>query len=145
MHKIEITPELIAELKKKAQAATPGPWVKAGSDVKTSDGGSICLYTTWQHDARYIAAFSPDIVLALLDHIGMLEKQADWLAENMADIEDEEGLPYCPHATPFIPEFCDYDIEQADDAYFGGYLPCTGITKNCWRGAARKAAEESNA
>jgi hypothetical protein len=73
-----------ARLRQLAEAATPGPWYYDGRDIFTTQtrvdsiaSGHrlvIPLPETWHEsqavnkaDATYIAAVSPDVVLALLD------------------------------------------------------------------------------
>lgn len=82
------------ELKRKAEAATPGPWrydrkggnyIYAGND---SILGDDCYYP-WVPDARtieYIAAASPDVVLALIERVKELERDAgrlDWIQRHL--------------------------------------------------------------
>lgn len=65
-----------------AEAATPGPWIAAGPsygkplpefyncvvpDDGTDGPDDICSDTLTSEDALYIAACSPDVLLALLD------------------------------------------------------------------------------
>jgi len=75
-------------LAEKANAATPGPWLVApevcgpeGMGVYNEDGGPICEvgdpYPRGKNhpteNMRYIAAFSPDVALALIARIRQLE------------------------------------------------------------------------
>lgn len=76
-----------------AEAATPGPWRAVAGDgvgaVSADDFGCYVYLNVrkhdehadtvkrWQADARFIAAASPDVVLALLDHIEELEAERD--------------------------------------------------------------------
>lgn len=77
-----------AELRRLAEAATPGPWhfcrdkddcamvtVAPGADCSTER--SFIAVAAWadNDDAAYIAALSPDVVLGLLDRILELEKE----------------------------------------------------------------------
>lgn len=64
------------ELRKVAEAATPGPWTLIGGGeyltpiglmVAPDDGG------VWPEDATHIATFDPPTVLALLDRVAELE------------------------------------------------------------------------
>src|SRR5690606_29917376 len=92
-----LTPERLAELRRIAEAATPGPWrlrtdpryddvdrfVIASDErahiVETTQGGS------WTDEdlanARYIVTFDPPTVLDLLDEIERLRRQAKKAAE----------------------------------------------------------------
>lgn len=98
----DLTPETLAELRRLAEAATPGPWEATIFDsghskfefeasVCTQDvGDSICrmeglLRTTDNEryrtdgslDALYIAAASPDVVLGLLDRLAHMTEARD--------------------------------------------------------------------
>lgn len=89
MSKVEITPELLAELKSKAEYATPGPWEyrednAAGYNIESqndyivysgTDSDCECDYgCEKESNAAYIAAANPKVVLALLDEIDRLNK-----------------------------------------------------------------------
>jgi len=77
------------ELRARALAATPGPWHlnKFGGVVRVesriiadveSEDCSCCPTLAGALDARYIAAASPDVVLALLDEIAALRAERAW-------------------------------------------------------------------
>jgi hypothetical protein len=59
------------ELRARALAATPGPWADTDGTVYAPLGSA---------DARFIAAASPDVVLALLDEIAALRAERDGYA-----------------------------------------------------------------
>ena len=77
----ELTPEGLAELRRLAEAATPGPWVSG--DPRFGLGNAQCIVSISdramgrdiqgptlrpaQFDVEYIAAANPAVVLALLD------------------------------------------------------------------------------
>ena len=86
----KLTPETLAELRRMADAATPGPWEAATGAVllaDDSDHATHVWYRRWRddrflsigkvldneldqttpEDAEYIAAANPAVVLALLD------------------------------------------------------------------------------
>lgn len=73
-----MTPSL-ADLRRIAEAATPGPWrwgthgvdFLVGADRKVALAGDIRIE---QPDAQYIATFNPQTVLALLDRLQAAEK-----------------------------------------------------------------------
>ena len=85
----DLTPERLAELRRIAEAATPGPWQWAGSRDKgdphayvyAGDYASEGEPDLWceivsecpEADAQHIAAFDPTTALALLDRIEALE------------------------------------------------------------------------
>lgn len=124
MDKIEITPELLAQLKEKAQKATPGDWMElCGNSVITHDY-NIAAYVVRVDDARHIAAANPQVVLALIEEFGRLDKEADWLAMELE--KREHGCEWC------------------------GVSNCSRYTSPCgykgpdnWRNAARKAIEDA--
>src|SRR5690606_29549378 len=85
----DLTPERLAELRRIAEAATPGPWQWAGSRDKgdphayvyAGDYASEGEPDLWceivseypEADAQHIATFDPTTALALLDRIEALE------------------------------------------------------------------------
>lgn len=121
---MEITSEILADLKEKAQKATPGPWIMGqNGEVYSEDRDDfpvdiiegICVEET---DASYIAAASRDVVIAMIEKIKTQEKEVDWLANYIGEhvcINGEPGTTICPS-----PQAC----------------------KNCWHKASRKALEK---
>ena len=73
----DLTPDL-AELRRLAEAATPGPWTTAAFqlviDVARRIDVGMCGH---RDDAAYIAAANPAVVLALLDERDALAADAD--------------------------------------------------------------------
>ena len=73
-----VTPEMLAELRRLAEAATPGPWATAAFqlviDVARRIDVGMCGH---RDDAAYIAAANPAVVLALLDERDALAADAD--------------------------------------------------------------------
>lgn len=89
MQPIEITPELLAELKERAEAATPGPWkvhtlevqnpcsvlTRTASWIVLSDGENLPLADRkGVSNNRHIAAANPATVLALVAEIERLKQ-----------------------------------------------------------------------
>lgn len=107
-----LTPELLAELRRKAETATPGPWEWQDGSLKSTG-----LPTAWGHEtildphncaypsetpsdalgsignvaearkaetAEFIAAANPAVVLALLDRIGELEADRKTVAHELS-------------------------------------------------------------
>ena len=76
------------ELRKLAEAATPGPWIRDPQDehcvlsvpedetVTETDQGPLAFCLLAPQNAAYIAACSPDRILKLLD---VVEKARDYL------------------------------------------------------------------
>lgn len=91
------------ELRKLAEAATPGPWEVVGGWVEATHGGEVtpqrvdcmsyCYGGTPERmesgDAKYIAAASPDVVIGLLDALASARTENDRLAAQVADAWDE--------------------------------------------------------
>lgn len=141
MSKVELTAELLELLKAKAQAATPGPWaswilegpllggnyqVRSSSDP---DENFVCRHVESAANSSYIAAASPDMVLALIERIGRLEKESDWLAEGISDLMHCSRLEDCEECSLF-------------DEDSGNCLrDVIGANSSAWREAARKAVE----
>lgn len=158
MDKIEITPEFMADLKAKAEKATPILWIANFGNPKQDVKAALDAGTT--SDAEYIIAANPQLVLALIwrlenlelmsrqwrtkfkdrgaelhikrnlfqknkkrmmrleKQICKLEKEASWLADNLA----ERDCPHnCPHNCP---------SEEA---------PMLEECALCWRKAAKAA------
>ena len=88
----DLTPERLAEWRRIAEAATPGPWEVVGL---AGYGGPYALRMphrsgrTWygvegikrREDAEYFAAMNRNTVLALLDEIERLRREREVLAE----------------------------------------------------------------
>lgn len=67
------------ELRRLAENATRGPWVADGPIVYVDAGiqPHVCEALIIDTDAAFIAAASPDVVIALLDRIKALEVERD--------------------------------------------------------------------
>lgn len=117
----------IAELKKLAQKATPGPWV-----ANTDGDGSLCeakypdgerhiiIEPAEWDNAAYIAAVNPQAILELIAENEQLNKEADWLARQIRIFESM----------------------WLDETDCWGNKPGT---VSHWRKEAHKAVEESDA
>lgn len=77
----------IEELKRLAEAATPGPWVLDelladfyGFEVRTSTDGKVCADASEQ-DAAHIAAANPVVVLELI-------RQREELLASLKEVRD---------------------------------------------------------
>lgn len=65
----------IEELKRLAEAATPGPWIKRGYVLGIGcgvDGVTAVAHHTTRADADFISAANPAAVLELIDYIDYL-------------------------------------------------------------------------
>ena len=85
-----MTPALVAELRRLAEAATSGPWrvnSRAVEGPEDDDGySSVVAYVEdehtdeWAANVRYLAAVSPDVVLGLLAALELARASGDRLA-----------------------------------------------------------------
>ena len=113
-----MTPSL-EQLRALAMAATPGPWI-SGHDPshygapEVTDGKTFAYYVPDKNDAAFIAAASPDVVLALLDRLATVEgacRELAWTAEKLAGwLNDETGRD----AWPGVFERIEYFRKVAD-------------------------------
>lgn len=96
------------ELKKLAEAATPGPWLSEHHQISDSSNVAIaCVSATrgkyeWEKSNRdFIAAACPTIVLQMLSHISELERR---VAELQVDADRYRYLRQgrTPDAEPFV-------------------------------------------
>ena len=77
-----LTAERLQELRRIAEAATPGPW----AFPHQKDPYGCYLLPLSENNASYIAAFDPATALALLDEIDHLRKQRDTLISATSNI-----------------------------------------------------------
>ncbi len=102
----EITNEELTRLKVLAEAATPGPWVSCHHQVAADDGGLIAEFssTTGRYESEkmnrnYVAAASPDVILALIAKVESLAADAerlDWLEKSktsLSEFYEEARIP----------------------------------------------------
>lgn len=88
------------ELETRAKAATPGPWLIERRDMGSGEIIHVVYGThdvTWsgdeacpnaRGDARYIAAASPDVVLALIARVRELEDTIEGLRADLRGEDD---------------------------------------------------------
>lgn len=110
-----LTTEQLADLRAKAEAATPGPWKPDYRQMYVFDEAevNICCQIRGYGDMAYthsdaareaqmrannafIVAANPVVILKLLDMIARLEKERDWLAVH-APAMNEYGDYWCPY------------------------------------------------
>ncbi len=98
-----MTDDDIKRLKRLAEQATPGPWrvnmkghsyheVARVNDLEIAPPNSVDL-SHWTVDAAYIAAASPDVVLALLDEIERLRAAIDVISIDRQSFADFNARP----------------------------------------------------
>lgn len=97
----ELTDERLAEMRRIAEAATPGEW-KADGPAGNLDSSEcrVAEVVVWgEADAQHIAAFDPPTALALLDELERLREEMDSMVPKdwhglMAILEDiyPEGI-----------------------------------------------------
>lgn len=109
-----LTPEQLADLRAKAEAATPGPWENVNRHVQykhQDDWGYVCYSEEaenngpppgiWkEEDAAFIAAANPYTILYLIRSIGELnadctnlDLELDRRALEISDIAERLGIP----------------------------------------------------
>lgn len=74
---LDVTDKELAKLRALAESATPGPWIHNEYGSVRNPYGQWMLNAGSVSDAAYIAAASPQTVLALLDEIERLRSQRD--------------------------------------------------------------------
>ena len=128
----QVSDETLAELRRLAAEATPGPWAwdaDGGSYMGCGEvftwgegveGGNIAapsgdLYPrsgySPQSDMRFIAAADPPTVLALLDTVDALRAERDAACERLARVEALH-VPYAPRpygTAPLLKYTCRHD------------------------------------
>lgn len=110
----------IDEIRRLAGEATAGPWVvaeslaKHGLDlVRTAEGRFVADATAGAANARYIAALSPDVVLALVERCERMEKALTELLE-YADTSD--GSCYGTLSTTFVRDVAGAALRNKSEA-----------------------------
>ena len=108
-----MTQEQINELRKLAEAATPGPWIKRGYVPGIGcgvDGVTAVAHHTTSADADFISAANPAAILALI-------QQRDELMEALKDAR-EMVSDWAGYASPYFQEKHDIDgdLKKLDDA-----------------------------
>lgn len=132
--KIEVTPELLADLRKKAEKINYPNWYATqdgwGREVVCNKRPPFecCNVATMgpgemeDVSSSYIAAANPAVILALIHHIEHLEKQTQWLATAQNYGIDHEDPTRCPKGK-----------EPPQD--------CCSTCAECWLKAAKEATD----
>lgn len=108
--RLPLTPAERADLRQKAEKATPGPWKdgapawfrgrtdpEAGKRPITANALGVIGNIYGRGNANYIAAISPDRLLALLDEVERLETTNDRLMVELSLLDrDDEVLKVQP-------------------------------------------------
>lgn len=106
-----MTQEQINELRKLAEAATPGPWYDRDGVLRGTGGGIKPIATIYNGlNSPYIAAANPAVVLELI-------RQRDELLEVLKDAR-EMVSDWAGYASPYFQEKHDIDgdLKKLDDA-----------------------------
>lgn len=137
MGNIEVTPELLANLKEKAGKATKGNWFSTCDNLLQPVVNCVALdryesrIATFEDspysekDADFIASANPAVMLALIAKIEQLEKEADWLSLALSKRGGSLDPFCCPPNKPYEP-----------------IIECVaehGSCADCWRNAAKEA------
>ena len=133
----DLTPETIAELRRLAEAATPGPWrteylMGAGNDLLTAiiagratpDDLRVIGSTLAERDGKFVAAASPAVVLALLDERDALAAKVERVRALHKSSGDAETQGYTGLEYGYISPYCMGEV--ASDEY-GVPWPCETI------------------
>lgn len=96
--------ETLADLRRKAEAATPGPWETPSVNIGTEAAPEAVLGVVapngnvlWdpqemgEEDKAFIAAANPAVVLALLDQVAALHDRTATLKERLREFAPEDG------------------------------------------------------
>lgn len=82
----------LEDLRRKAEAATPGPWVERDKSVRDARDDNLATADSWfnvtfyeEEDAAYIAAANPTVILSLLDRIKRLEEALHRCVERFSE------------------------------------------------------------
>lgn len=171
MSRIEISPEWLAGLKELAEKATPGPWIMGqDGEVYSEDQDDfpvdiiegICVE---QSDAAFIAAASPDVVLAMASEIELLNKEIKSLREienglsednfslSSQYVEDNKKIAQLEKEADWLAEHISTlcgQIEDCNACAYGDGAYCSidrflGDDPEIWREAARNAIAQGNA
>lgn len=112
-NEIEVTSELLSELKNAAIEVTPGPWVAYRSD----DQARIAPIKALISNAAFIALANPAVVLALIDEIERL-RGGELFCRNCGGAGARRcDLVYCEvcqdKIKQFYKRFCDSQRDEA--------------------------------
>lgn len=121
------------ELKRLAEAATPGPWKVKDRKVVTTEDASICCspvfrigaYKQSMANTEYFAAASPDVVLSMIADIEQLNRELDLTQSAYEDADKNNNtlrtqnqalLEACKTGLEYVEE-CLIDYDQSCAAH----------------------------
>ena len=107
----DLTPETLAELRRLAESATPGPW--ASGDPSFGEGNAQCIVSISERamgrdiqgpnlhpalfDVEFIAAANPAVMLTLLDAVderdalaAKLDAVREWIDRRGVNVDDRD-------------------------------------------------------
>lgn len=131
----------LADLKFKAEAASPGPWV-CDSLNNISNGIWFVVYTTkapsgsvpTAEDAAFITAASPGTVRELVLDVQRARAERDWLAQHLAGACDFRRAEECPVSCG-VADHCPRN---------SGKCRCLDATKEDWLECAQEATSQTH-
>ena len=118
------------EIRKRADAATPGPWIvekdRYSATVLTSECDEYIIFDCHTTDAEFISHAREDVP-RLLDALEAAEAERDALIKWIIDEYDDRP---CQHNDDFE---CAYDTPQEE---------CPKYATCCWSAFAKKLAQQ---
>lgn len=130
----DLTPERLAELRRIAEAATPGPLtMHLCDDARYAafvdaphlgpDAPELAVFLI-ERDARFFAEFDRDTVLAMLDEIERLRREREVMAEVLKAVhERDRHIHTCDHCECAL---CPEGTELSYKAYIAQWIYSKG-------------------
>ncbi|HEN8532954.1 TPA: ead/Ea22-like family protein [Pseudomonas aeruginosa] len=145
-----------AELRRLAEAATPGPWscnrhwaIVGGPTLEFTNGAAqqqiaMACWQSWMHEeelrnnAAFMAAANPKTILALLDEIDGLRSRLE-----IDERTPHDGIACRDETIKVLDEKCDR-LKAENERLSDELSACTEHPGGCgyWREAAKRRAEE---
>lgn len=139
MTRNNITSELLADLKAKAEKATPGPWcvwlVKDSSVFGATcfvrshadpDEEWVARNVETRANGEYIAAANPDVALALIRELERLHRIVDFQTRAMADCKQVAKIAWGGEVQSPYPDHNSSEEDMAEQAIWLDYPLCGG-------------------
>ena len=120
-------PANLSTLTALAQAATPGPWECSGdsrerssnyptyeitTEANAHSGSHRQMLVRRREDAAFIAACSPDVILALVARVNELEAALKTYGQHL-DMCQSSSVPSVPSPIPKLKPFCTCGLTTA--------------------------------